>query len=222
MRKTSQTRRGVMKRSPCWQPWCALTLAGSLGFAACDAKAAPPVGFVHRSGTQLVNGSNQTIKLRGVNLGGILLWEGWLFGMASDIFTNGPKHAETAVMARLAAKTSGPEAHYFREQVYRSGIRAQDFQRIAQLGYNAVRLPFNHVVLEDDAQPFVYKDSGWALLDEILSWAETYGVYVVLDLHSAPGGQSPYFIADPEGGQAKLWDNTTSNKQRTVALWQAI
>lgn len=186
------------------------------------ANAAAPVGFVHRSGSQIVNGSGQSIKLRGVNLGGMLLWEGWLFGMSSDLLLNSGRHAETYIVNRLAEKIPMTEVQAWRQNVYANGIRAQDFQRIAQLGYNVVRLPFNHVVLEDDANPFVYKASGWALLDSIMSWAETCGVYVVLDLHSAPGGQSPYFIADPDGGQARLWDNTTNNKQRTIELWRAI
>ena len=45
-------------------------------------------------------------------------------------------------------------------------------------------------------------------------------MYVVLDLHAAPGGQSGYFIADPQG-KKRLWDDETY-QQRTVALWKAI
>lgn len=188
------------------------------------AEAAAPPGFVHRSGTQIVNGSGQGIKLRGVNLGGMLLWEGWLFGMTTNPFlstANQLRLTETSIVSRLAEKLPPSEVQQWRNDVYANGIRAQDFQRIAALGFNVVRLPFNHLILEDDVNPGVYKDSGWALLDNILGWAETYGVYVVLDLHAAPGGQSTYFIADPDGGQAKLWD-TTLNQLRTILLWQAI
>lgn len=212
----------------------AVVTCSVVGLATRRAHAAPPAGFVHASGGQIMDGSDHAIKLRGVNLGGSMLWEGWIFGMNSRLLvcdTCSPEptnchsnqlHAETSIFKRLAEKLPEAEVEQWRRDVYANGIRPQDFQRIAQLGYNVVRLPFNHLVLEDDDNPFVYKDSGWELFDNILAWAESYGVYVVLDMHSAPGGQSTTFIADPEDGQAKLWDPSTNNRERTVALWRAI
>jgi endoglucanase len=44
-------------------------------------------------------------------------------------------------------------------------------------------------------------------------------VYVVLDLHSAPGGQSKIFVADPEPD--RLWDSAAA-QDRTVALWRML
>jgi hypothetical protein len=42
---------------------------------------------------------------------------------------------------------------------------------------------------------------------------------VVIDLHSAPGGQSGVFVADPD--EKKLWE-LEENEARTVAIWRAI
>jgi endoglucanase len=41
----------------------------------------------------------------------------------------------------------------------------------------------------------------------------------VLELHSAPGGQTSYFISDPEA--VLLWDSPQA-QDRTVALWRSI
>jgi endoglucanase len=60
---------------------------------------------------------------------------------------------------------------------------------------------------------------GFAVLDRVLERAEAHGVYVVLDLHAAPGGQSKMFPADPE--PHRLWDSVEA-QQRTVALWRTI
>ena len=60
---------------------------------------------------------------------------------------------------------------------------------------------------------------GWVYLDRLLEWCTRHDVYVVLDLHSAPGGQSDIFVADPD--EKKLWQSE-ENEERTVALWRAI
>jgi hypothetical protein len=82
-----------------------------------------------------------------------------------------------------------------------------------------VRIPFNHTILEDDNSPFLYKQSGFDILDSVLRWCEEYNVYAVLDLHSAPGGQATLFTADSD--PIDLW-SSLQNRERTVKLWKAI
>ena len=61
-------------------------------------------------------------------------------------------------------------ARQFREQIYETYIQESDIARIAGLGFNCVRIPINHRVLEDDERPFVYKESGWKILDRSLDF----------------------------------------------------
>jgi catechol 2,3-dioxygenase-like lactoylglutathione lyase family enzyme len=61
--------------------------------------------------------------------------------------------------------------------------------------------------------------SGFAILDRVLDRAEAHGVYVVLDLHAAPGGQSKVFVADPD---AELLWSSRAAQDRTVELWRTI
>ncbi len=176
---------------------------------------APPAAnpFVHQDGRRLVDGSGAPIALRGVNLGGWLAWEGWIFGGGWSL------DGESKLMARLAQVVGPEEAERFREGVRERFITEDDVARIASLGFNTVRVPINHVLLEDDAHPYAYRPEGWAVLDRLLDWCEAHGVMAVLDLHSAPGGQSPWFMADPDA--TLLWDSN-ANRDRTVALWRAI
>ena len=58
-----------------------------------------------------------------------------------------------------------------------------------------------------------------ALLDSLLGWCEKHKIYAVLDLHAAPGGQSPYFVADPL--EKNLW-RVPLYRERTIALWKAM
>ena len=128
--------------------------------------------MVHQVGKTIVGVDGKPFKLRGVNLGGWLLWEGGDFGKAILL-------SESTMLDRLGQLIGAPAAQDFRNQIYANYITAADFQRIAQLGFNSVRLPINAKILEDDDRPYVYKPSGWDLIDHAVTWGEKYSVYAV-------------------------------------------
>ena len=66
-------------------------------------------------------------------------------------------------------------------------ITEEDIQRIADFGFDHVRVPFDYPLIEDDDKPFVYKESGFAYLDNCVAWCRKAGINLVLDLHRAPG-----------------------------------
>ena len=167
--------------------------------------------FVHRSGRQLLDGSNTQIRLEGVNLGGWLLWEGWIWGTG---YTQ-----EKTIYTRMKNKVGQASADAFRNSVYQHYITRKDIEAISGECFNVVRLPFNHTILEDDTNPFVYKQSGWDLIDSVLDWCEDNDVYVLFDMHSAPGGQSTYFVTDPDS--PNMWAEI-NYQTRTIELWKAI
>lgn len=168
--------------------------------------------MVHREGPVVIDTAGNPLHLNGVNLGGWLLWEGWIWGKG---FTS-----ETRMMKRLTDVVGAEEADKFRKAIHEEFITEKDVEAIGKSGFNSVRVPFNHTLLEDDSRPKVYKPEGWKILDSLLYWCEKYHVYVVLDLHGAPGGQNAYFISDPDKGK-KMW-NDPVNIERTVSLWKAI
>ena len=167
--------------------------------------------FVHRQNQQILSGQNNVIKLDGVNLGAWLNWEGWMWG--------GGFIPEKELSINMQSLTGTDVFNSFRDSVYKNFITKADIKKISLLGFNVVRIPFNHTILEEDTNPFVYKESGWKILDSVLKWCEDYNVYAVLDLHSAPGGASKLYTADAD--PINLWESTT-NKNRTIQLWKAI
>jgi len=168
--------------------------------------------FVHADGMLIRDENGRELKLRGVNLGGWLVWEGWIWGGGQD--------AESALMRQLEEVLGAEGARAFRTDYYARFVGEKDIARVARMGLNVVRVPINHRLLEDDAAPGVYKDAGWQVLDRLLGWCEKHRVYAVLDLGAAPGGQCKYFYADPDAG-GLLWDSE-ANQARTVALWKAV
>ncbi len=168
--------------------------------------------MVHQVGKTIVGLDGKPLKLRGVSLGGWLLWEGWEFG-------KGLLLSESTIMDRLTQLVGPADAVSFQNQIYANYITAADIQRIEQLGFNSVRIPINAKILEDDDHPYVYKQSGWDILDNVLQWCEQYNVYAVLDLHAVPGGQSRLSPSDPS--DQLVW-KSEEDKKRTVAMWQAM
>ena len=59
--------------------------------------------MLHQQGTKIVDGHGREVKLRGVNLGGWLLWEGWIFG-------KGMLTSETTILTRLEKAVGVQEA----------------------------------------------------------------------------------------------------------------
>jgi len=167
--------------------------------------------MVHQDGQQIIDPDGKVIKLRGVLLEGWLMWNGALWGAG---FTS-----ETVIATRLERLVGEDEFNSFQKAIYENFITEKDIEMIADLGLNAVRVPFNHTVLESEAGEVDYTADGWVYLDRLVDWGEKHQVYVILDLHSAPGGQSGVFVADPDS--TKLWESK-ENQDRTVALWQAI
>src|SRR3546814_8856147 len=67
-----------------------------------------------------------------------------------------------------------------------------------------------------------WKEDGFARIDALIDWARANQIYVILDLHAAPGGQGtdlPNADRDPDA--PSLWDSA-ENQRRTVALWRKL
>ncbi len=163
--------------------------------------------FISRDGQTIIDSTGKPIQLKGVNLGGWLLWEGWIWGggltKEGDIVKN---------MTTIAGKA---EFDALQEDVYRNFIGESDIKAISELGFNVVRIPINHRIFDSTYTSY----SGWKILDSLLHWCEKYHVYAVIDMHGAVGGQSNFFVCDPI--KTNLW-KTESNKQATVNLWMKI
>lgn len=90
-----------------------------------------------------------------------------------------------------------------------------DFTRVANLGMNTVRFHLNYSIFEDDSNPYQYKQTGWDWIDTNIEWAKNNNIYLILNMHTPPGGYQSQGTGDA------LWDNI-ENQNRLIALWGAI
>lgn len=172
-------------------------------------------GFVKASGTTIVNGRGQEILLRGVGLGSWLLPEGYMWQLPEQ--GDRPRRIEKMI-SDLVGNSKAAE---FWNIYYNRYTSEADIQRIASEGFNSVRIPINARFMMEDGEPFRLKVGCLELIDRVMDWCRQYSVYVILDLHGAPGGQTGANIDDSEKDKPELFMNE-SNQRLTVALWRLL
>lgn len=196
-------------------PMLRLHLAAALlALAPLPLAAAVPT-FLHAQGQDIVNERGEKILLRGVGLGNWLLPEGymWKFGGAGDR----PRKIEKIVRDLIGAEPAARFWSEYRDQY----ITEADIRRIAGLGFNSVRPALNsRLFLSADGTP-TGTEEGFRLMDRLVAWAKAQGIYVIIDLHGAPGGQTGTNIDDSAHDQPGLFIEA-KNQDQLVALWQAI
>jgi hypothetical protein len=172
-------------------------------------------GYLHVSGKRIVDGAGNEVLLRGMGLGGWLVPEGYMLGTSS--FADSPTGLRT-VVTNLVGQANADE--FFR--LYRKYYVARaDIDSLARWGFNSVRLPMHYDLLTPKNSPGVYSEAGFALIDSLLSWCEVNRLYLILDLHCAPGGQNSGNISDYIPGEPSLWESA-EKRTRTVDLWKKI
>lgn len=169
------------------------------------------IDFLTVSGGRITAGGRPLI-LRGLNLGGWLMMEGYILG--------GRNIPEKDFKANLA-KAQGKKALDDFVRCFRDNfIREEDFALIKKLGANCVRLPFNQRLIEDEKAPGKYSRIGLGYLKKAVGWCYKYGLYCILDLHAATGCQNADWHADSRG-EKYFWRDKTY-RQRTIKVWRFL
>lgn len=152
--------------------------------------------------------------LRGVGLGNWLLPEGYMFRFFPPA-PQSPREIEALIVDLVGEESADDFWRRFRER----WITQADIGAIAAAGMNHVRLPINaRVVMGADG---CLLDDGIALVDQLIEWCRTHGLWVILDLHGAPGGQTGTNIDDSPNGEPELFTNGLY-RDLTIGLWRQL
>jgi aryl-phospho-beta-D-glucosidase BglC (GH1 family) len=164
-------------------------------------------GFVHSSGKDLVGPRGEKLILRGINLGNWLEPEGYMF-----LLEKGP--ASPREIEEFFTELAGPEqADAFWREYRRQYIGERDVKFIRDSGFNSVRIPLHYKF-------FAAGGEGFELLDRVVAWCRRAGLWVILDMHCAPGGQTGTNIDDSRG-YPWLFDDARSQRA-LIDVWKRI
>jgi endoglucanase len=170
-------------------------------------------GFVRAQAARLVDARGIELQLRGVGLGNWLLPEGymWKFGPGAE----SPREIE-ALVTRLLGEDS---AEVFWNKFHEAFISEEDIAKISESGFDHVRLPINsRILMTDEGLPI---EAGFALIDRVIEWCREHGLWVLLDLHGAPGGQTGTNIDDSPNNKPELFMDRRYWDQ-TLELWRLL
>ncbi|CAM6128527.1 unnamed protein product [Calypogeia fissa] len=127
-------------------------------------------------------------KIRGVNLGGQFIIEPWMMAEEWASMGCGGLNDEFSCVQKLG-QTSADAAF---QKHWASWITQDDITQIAKAGLNTIRIPLGFWIYESLVQPSeFFPRGGFSYLENICDMASSAGLYIILDLHAAPGGQSP-------------------------------
>ncbi|MCC4909431.1 glycoside hydrolase family 5 protein [Microbacterium sp. cx-59] len=170
-------------------------------------------GFVHARDAQLVDGQGHPLLLRGMGLGNWLLPEGYMWRFGDEM--SSPRQIE----ARIRSLVGAERAEEFWRRFGEAFLTELDIARIAELGYDHVRLPLNSRSLIDDDGRML--EAGFARIDDLIGWCRSHGIWVLLDLHGAPGGQTGTNIDDSPRGLPELFMEERY-RMLTIRLWEEL
>ena len=168
-------------------------------------------GLARIEGRHFIAPDGSTLHLKGINLGNWLMPEGYMFKFE---VAKAPHQIYDAFDRLLGPEQAAGFWHAFRTTY----IAEDDIRFIKSVGFNMVRIPLHWKLFMTEEG--VVTGEGWPLIDHILGWARKAGLYVVLDLHAAPGGQTG--INHDDGPGYPLMFYVPRDRDLTVKLWRAI
>ena len=169
--------------------------------------------YLHTQGKDIVDSNGNPVLLKGIGLGGWLVPEGYMLHIPGY-------GSPTSIRNRIVGLIGEADTEQFYETYRANYVNEEDIRQIAEWGFNSIRLPFNYRLLSPEDQPGVFLEEGFQIVDSLLEWCEENELYLILDMHCAPGGQNSGNISDSDG-EAKLWTEP-SNQTRTVEIWREI
>jgi len=170
-------------------------------------------------GTTIVDENQDEVLLRGVGLGGWMLQEGYMMN------SNGGADTQHEFKEKLTLLVGPDNTNQFYQNWLDNFVTEADINAIANWGFNSVRvaLHYNLLTLPIEDEPIegenTWIEEGFERIDELMSWCSANNIYLILDLHAAPGGQgSDAAISDYDPDKPSLWESEL-NRDKTVALW---
>jgi endoglucanase len=178
--------------------------------------------MLRAEGKKIVRADGKEVLLRGIGLGGWMLQEPYMLQLGGIASNQG------VIRSKITELIGEEKTEKFYNAWLANFCRKSDIDSLASWGFNSIRLPmhYNLFTLPVDQEPVAGENTwlskGFNMVDSLLSWCKKDKIYLILDLHAAPGGQgNDVAISDRDGSKPSLWQSEL-NQKKTIALWQKL
>ena len=170
--------------------------------------------FITTKGKEIIGVDGKPFLIRGTNLGNWLVPEGYMFKFN--------KTSSAKLINESFNQLIGPVAtRAFWKKYLDNYITEADIHYLKSTGINSIRIPFNYrLFTNEDYMGGEGEARGFALLDKVIGWCKKEVLYVLLDMHCAPGGQTGDNIDDSDG-YPFLYESK-ENRALTTTIWTKI
>ncbi len=193
-------------------------LAGILFLSACSPAIKPESStnptFIKVEGQNLIAPDGKKFFIQGINLGNWLNPEGYMFGFK--------KTSSARLINQAFCEMVGPDfTNQFWKQFKDNYITREDIRYIRKTGMNTIRMPFHYKLFTDeDYMGLSASQDGFQRLDSLVSWCRESDIYLILDMHDAPGGQTGDNIDDSYGYPWLMISE--ASQQQFAEIWKKI
>ena len=164
-------------------------------------------GFLKCNGQKIVDSTGKNVLLRAMGLGGWMLQEGYMLKM--DAFASDQYQIRGKIEGLIGKENT--DTFYTKWQA--NYMQKADIELLKSYGFNSIRVPFHYNLFTQPIENETVRgqntwiETGFALTDTLLTWCRENQMYVILDMHAAPGGQGHGAgIADYNPAKPSLWD----------------
>ena len=170
--------------------------------------------FCYVDGPDIIQPNGEKLLIKGTNVGNWLNPEGYMFGFK--------KINSARFINEMLCQLVGPDfTAEFWKTFKDNYITQEDIKFIKSTGSNTVRFPFHYKLFTDeDYMGLTVNQDGFERTDSLVKWCKQEGLYVILDMHDAPGGQTGDNI-DDSYGYPWLFESEKS-QQLFCDIWQKI
>lgn len=171
-------------------------------------------GFISVKGKEIIAPNGKPVLIKGTNLGNWLLPEGYMFKFEK---VNAPWMIEQVLLELI-----GPSANTrFWKKYLDNYVTETDIRLLKEMGSNSVRLPFDYRLFTNESYLGANDSTrGFYYIDQVVKWCKKYQLYLLLDMHGAPGGQTGDNI-DNSYGYPFLYTDSGC-QQKTIDIWKRI
>jgi glucan 1,3-beta-glucosidase len=161
-----------------------------------------------------------SLPMRGVNLGGWMVLESWIYplwwvGVTNGTVPGGVGEYQFCGIVGKARCTEILTTHWDTWYTF------SDMQTLASAGITHVRIPIGYWIAGPQffLQNDTYITGGWVYLQRMLGWLNQVGIQAVIDLHGAPGSQNGH---DNSGNSAGIGWDTPANINLTISVLEYL
>lgn len=166
-------------------------------------------GYLQTSGTKIVDSDGNEVILRGTNIGGWLVLEDWMCGITDNSGTS-----DRFSLSTLENRFGTDQARTLVEAWAENWLTTNDFDELAAIGFNVIRLPFSFRTVQNADGS--WRDDAFTRMDWAIAEAKARGIYTIVDFHMWPGQEADYSAI------SENTDEGQSQRDAVGEIWKKV